>query len=750
MRLLTFNWHEAYICLLAKLGQRLDIVERLKGGSRVWFYETRPVPSNARIITEAAARRRLRARHYDAVVCHNVGDLHWVREWPVRKILVFHNKLSTEIALGQHTVDLEAYRSEVEDLIRTTPDVAVVFISDAKQRDWGLEGDVIPPGIDLADYGGYHGSDARVLRIGNFMRARDLMLGLSVQQRVVDGIPSTLLGLNDGEDDSRFTRSWDDLRECLRSHRCYLNTTVDPYEDGYNLSMLEAMATGTPVVSLANPSSPLVDGADGLVAREPEALRARVEALLADVDLARRLGAQGRLTVGRRFALSDFVRRWSRMLRAALRPVAAFAAVRGERPRSTRRASAPPGPRPSDRKRIVLAYVSYPATTARYLETSLRRHHEVVTVGPAIGPDIIRAWNLEGMREPVRPHNIPCDGNVDLEQVMRALPHRWRPDLMVWVETVPGFRPRNVPRLECPTAAYLIDSHLNLPMHCEWAPRFDWVFVAQRAYVDPLLAAGCLACDPAMHGRAWVDKRYDIGFVGSLTPHHAMRRRRIQRLQRRFAVHVERSFLRDMARTLSRSRIVFNDAVKEDLNMRVFEALATGSLLLTDRAQGSGLEEMFVDRQHLVYYDDEDTLETLADHYLRQTDERERIGEQGRAEVLRWHTYDHRAATLLDTVLGGAPERTQDPTEPAAVADPLVADGLELVRARKFEQAFERLRRVASHRDLSELEWAACHSAVAECLRETGDPDGATSRERAAIAALNPEQASALMALVSA
>ena len=308
MRLLTFNWHEAYICLLAKLGQRLDIVERLKGGSRVWFYETRPVPSNARIITEAAARRRLRARHYDAVVCHNVGDLHWVREWPVRKILVFHNKLSTEIALGQHTVDLEAYRSEVEDLIRTTPDVAVVFISDAKQRDWGLEGDVIPPGIDLADYGGYHGSDARVLRIGNFMRARDLMLGLSVQQRVVDGIPSTLLGLNDGEDDSRFTRSWDDLRECLRSHRCYLNTTVDPYEDGYNLSMLEAMATGTPVVSLANPSSPLVDGADGLVAREPEALRARVEALLADVDLARRLGAQGRLTVGRRFALSDFVR----------------------------------------------------------------------------------------------------------------------------------------------------------------------------------------------------------------------------------------------------------------------------------------------------------------------------------------------------------------------------------------------------------------------------------------------------------
>ena len=60
MKLLTFNWHEAYLCLLAKTGHSIDIVERFKGGSKVWFYETRPLPANGRIVKEATARRALR------------------------------------------------------------------------------------------------------------------------------------------------------------------------------------------------------------------------------------------------------------------------------------------------------------------------------------------------------------------------------------------------------------------------------------------------------------------------------------------------------------------------------------------------------------------------------------------------------------------------------------------------------------------------------------------------------------------
>ena len=494
MRILTFNWHEAYICLLAKTGHAIDIVERYKGGSQVWFYETRPLPANARIVREATARARLRERVYDAVICHNVKDLVWVQDWPVPKILVFHNKLSTEIALGRHSVDKDAYRAEVAQLLAATRDLQLVFISTSKRTDWAFDGSVIMPGIDLDEYGGYEGRDLRVLRVGNFMLQRDLMLGYSLQEEVLGSdIPSTILGLNHPEAGARFSRSWDDLRACLRGHRVYLNTTLAPYEDGYNLSMLEAMATGAPVVSYANESSPIVDGVNGFISSDPKTLRECIHALLSDPNLAQRLGAEGRRTVARQFGIQQFVDRWNAVLetRAETKPRRAPAAA--------------PGPRPSERKKVLLAYVSYPATTARYLETSLRRQHEVLTVGPAIGPDIIRAWNLEAMREPVRPHDIQCDADVDLERVVRALPSSWRPDLLLWVESVPGYYPRHIPRLDCPTAAYMIDSHLNLSTHLTWAPRFDWVFIAQRAYVDEFRAAGCgrvrwlpLGCDPGI------------------------------------------------------------------------------------------------------------------------------------------------------------------------------------------------------------------------------------------------------------
>ncbi len=203
MRILTFNWHEAYICTLAKTGHAFDVVERQKGGSGVWFYETRPLPRNARIIKEATARALARDGAYDAVVCHNVQDLLWVRELPVAKVLVFHNMLRTEIALGGNTVEQDCHRAEVADLVSGTDRLRLVFISETKQRDWDLDGVVVPPGVDLSDYGGYRGDEARVLRVGNFMKRRDLMLGHTAQLAILGGRPSTLLGLNEAEEHSR-------------------------------------------------------------------------------------------------------------------------------------------------------------------------------------------------------------------------------------------------------------------------------------------------------------------------------------------------------------------------------------------------------------------------------------------------------------------------------------------------------------------------------------------------------------------
>ena len=59
----------------------------------------------------------------------------------------------------------------------------------------------------------------------------------------------------------------------------------DEYEDGYNLAMLEAMASGMPVVALANRSSPITDGVDGFFALNAEAGADTIDASASSLPL---------------------------------------------------------------------------------------------------------------------------------------------------------------------------------------------------------------------------------------------------------------------------------------------------------------------------------------------------------------------------------------------------------------------------------------------------------------------------------
>jgi 2-polyprenyl-3-methyl-5-hydroxy-6-metoxy-1,4-benzoquinol methylase/glycosyltransferase involved in cell wall biosynthesis len=314
LRILTFNWHESYIHLLSKTGYDFDVVEREKAGIYGWIEAIRPVPSNCRLVSEAAAREELRSGAYDRIIAHNLNDLLFVREWTAPKVLVFHNKLTTEIALSRRVIERKSYLERVAELLAETRELKLVFISQAKQLDWGLVGEVILPGIDPEDYNGYAGQEAAVLRVGNGLKERDIMLGYSLQERVVGRLPSKILGLNAHIPEAYVPRDWDEYRGFLRSHRVFFNTTQEPYEDGYNLAMLEAMATGMPIVSTANRSSPIEDGVNGFLSEDESELRERLEALLKHRSLGISIGRRARQTVLDRFPMRVFVDRWVAVL----------------------------------------------------------------------------------------------------------------------------------------------------------------------------------------------------------------------------------------------------------------------------------------------------------------------------------------------------------------------------------------------------------------------------------------------------
>ncbi len=308
-------------------------------------------------------------------------------------------------------------------------------------------------------------------------------------------------------------------------------------------------------------------------------------------------------------------------------------------------------------EKIWLGYVSYPVTTAVYFERVLRKKFDVKTIGSQLPQVMIKEWQLENMKLPITPQDIPTEFEYDILELYENTPEAERPDLFFFIESVGGYIPKNVSLLPIPTVCYLIDSHLHLEEHINRAFNFSYVFIAQREYIPKFKAAGIknvywlpLGCDPEIHGKSSDVKKHDVGFVGSIAG-NPRREFLLNKLKGKLPFYYERSFWKDMAKAFSESKIIFNSSIRNDLNMRVFEGLCSGSFLLTDLPKNSGQEELFVDGEDFAVYDDKFIVEK-AEFYLENDKLREAIAERGRAMVLNAHKYEDRVNDLFDVVEG--------------------------------------------------------------------------------------------------
>ncbi|MGE5680449.1 MAG: glycosyltransferase [Bacillota bacterium] len=317
---------------------------------------------------------------------------------------------------------------------------------------------------------------------------------------------------------------------------------------------------------------------------------------------------------------------------------------------------------------IWLAYAAYPVTTAAYFERSLRRSNRVITFGPTISETLIKNWQLENMKVPVKPHDIVTGPTPDIVDLLGIAGRENQPDLLLWVESINGFFPENLHKLNIPKACYFIDSHISLARHLDLARHFDFVFIAQIEYIEEFKKAGIenvywlpLGCDPEIHSSGSDKKLFDVGFVGSLGDPNERRYKLLKRIESRYQLAYKRCFWDEMSEHFSQSKIVFNNAIRNDLNMRLFEVMSTGSFLLTDLALNSGQSEMFYDGQDLSIYNDNDILDKI-EYYLRNENLREKIAQRGQQIVHNAHTYTHRLEELLKVSLYNQ-KSTPDPLE---------------------------------------------------------------------------------------
>ena len=206
-----------------------------------------------------------------------------------------------------------------------------------------------------------------------------------------------------------------------------------------------------------------------------------------------------------------------------------------------------------------------------------------------------------------------------------------------------------------PAAFWVIDTHLQYAWDRHKARTFDRVFAAQRNGAAALRQDGIrdaswlpLACDPEVHRRnPGIEPTLDVVFVGNIFP--GPRQELLEAMAKAFPSHfVGRAFFEEMSDRFSAGRILLNRSIRDDVNMRVFEATACGRMLLTNDLSANGQAELLRDGEEIVTYRSVDEALEKAHYYLQADTEREEIAARGAEVVRKRHTYQVRMEEILE------------------------------------------------------------------------------------------------------
>lgn len=294
-------------------------------------------------------------------------------------------------------------------------------------------------------------------------------------------------------------------------------------------------------------------------------------------------------------------------------------------------------------KNIIVVTSMTPTATANYLVHALR----------AIGCKVFVCSDVSG--EDV---DMLASGAVDVAELVAHC--GMVPDLLLFIEGgTMQLLPIGLENLSCLTAWYGIDTHMDYGKHLRIGRLFDVTFIAQKEYVERLRIDGLrqthwlpLAFAPELMPAELLERCYDVAYVGSDNAvMHPLRHSLLNALRQRFPAHwFGMASSSEMGSIYAQSRIVFNKSVNNDVNMRYFEALGCGAVLVTDPACANGVEDLFVKEQHFFEYEDENSLIALVESLLNDPERLTAISEECRTFVMDHHTYEHRMNALLLTV----------------------------------------------------------------------------------------------------
>lgn len=258
-----------------------------------------------------------------------------------------------------------------------------------------------------------------------------------------------------------------------------------------------------------------------------------------------------------------------------------------------------------------------------------------------------------------------------------AVVGRYKPDVIFQGDHSTPLIHCGLEDIAIPKAWYSIDSHLHMSWHRHYAVLFDRVFVAQKSLVPPMARYQPEThwlppfCQRTAGFMPWAEREHDVAFVGNIDKARNPERVRLFEALRQAGISIHRATgaYQPVYRT---SRMVINQAVKDDLNLRVFEAMGCGSLLVTDRISHS-LHDLFDEGRDYCAYtpgDAGDCAKKIA-WAMENPVEAEVIARSGHEKTLGRHCETHRAAQVMEALLSLVAEKSVSALNPETRASHL-------------------------------------------------------------------------------
>jgi spore maturation protein CgeB len=221
--------------------------------------------------------------------------------------------------------------------------------------------------------------------------------------------------------------------------------------------------------------------------------------------------------------------------------------------------------------------------------------------------------------------------------------------------------PWGLTEVDIPTGCFQIDTFAYTRRRISWSMVFDLVFVFHPGYDAEFRKAGHPqahliphAIDASIFSDDDFERVYEVGWVGQTEgPLYQTRARLLPEFSRTFRMNEwsRRYSQEETARTYLQSRVVVNigrDDFPQDANLRVFEAMAAGALLIT--ILPSELTQLgFEEGVHFIGYHEAREIVPIVRKYLGEESTRRRVADVARNKVMGEYTYDRRVDTILDT-----------------------------------------------------------------------------------------------------